>query len=216
MKYIKRFLFLFILGISITFIISKEKESNATVGASYLNYSSITLSKGRMLSTYDDGEINSLIKKNCKRKFLGWRISYINKRVRCNFVSETVLTVYNTGSSAIKYKVAEQNTKVYKVSISATNSISVSAKGDIKKFKADLSDSLKISGEYSQTVEIKNSESLELEVDPKTKMTMYLAGTGYLYTGVARYYKFFIGRYKGGFEYFQVSDLYTKIVKVAI
>lgn len=214
---IKRLLFLFILSIGLVLSLSFfDANAASSYGNDYQKYTSLTLSRGRMLSSYSSDELNSIIKQKCKRKFYGWRISYINQRVKCKFISETVLSTYNDGTSAIKYKVSEVKTKVYKTSISATGSIGTTVKGEIKKFKGDLSQSLKLTGEYSQTVEIKNTESLEIEVDPNTRLTMYLAGEGYLYTGVARFYQFWIGRYKGGFEYFQVADIYPKIVKTSL
>lgn len=217
MRSLKRLLVVLIfsigLGLTLSFLKSNAQTS---YGNDYQKYTSITLSRGRMLSSYSTDELNTIIKKNCKRKFFGWKIHYINQRVKCKFVSETVLSTYNDGTSAIKYKVSEVKTKVYKTSISATGSIGTTVKGEIKKFKGDLSQSLKLTGEYSQTVEIKNTESLEIEIDPNTRLTMYLAGEGYLYTGVARYYRFWIGKYKGGFEYFQVADIYPKIVKTTL
>lgn len=212
----KRKLLLIILSFSLFFIFGVKINANASAGSNYMKFSSITISKGKLLKNYSSSELNYNIKKCCKKRFLGWSIGYLNYKVKCNFVSETILSIYNTGTTPIKYKVSEIQTKMYKTSISSTGSIGTQVKGDIKKFKGDLSSSLKITGEYTQTVEIKNTETLEIDVDPKTRVTMYLAGTGYLTTGVARKTFFWITTAQGGFEYFQVTDCYPKIVKVAL
>lgn len=191
------------------------KRVNANVD-DYQSFANITLSSGKMLKKYDSTELKSYIKASNKRKFSGWRISYINKEVRCNFISKTVFSIYNSGTTPIKYELNTTTTKINKTSISCTGSISYSIKGDIKKFKNGLDTSLKIENTTSQSLEVKSVEKFELIVDPMTRVIMYFKGSGYLTNGYAQQYSFWARIAKGGFEYFTVTDIYPKIEKVAL
>ena len=211
-------LIIIILFTSISLNVSaKDTALSADADISnYTRFSSMQISKGKLLSAYTKSEINSHMKTCNKRKFSGWRISYLNKRVRCNFTSKTILSIDNDGTSAITYKLSETQTRMYKTSISATGSLSGSGKGDIKKFKGGLDAKIGMEASYTKTIEVKTAESLEIQVDAGTKATIYLKGSGYLTTGCACYYSLWIRELYGCFEFFEIVDCYPKIVKERI
>lgn len=216
----KRIIKLFILVIMLIMfghISIRETYAKADSDTSdYRRFSSMQLSSGKLLKNYSSTDLKKHLNSCNKRKLSGWRISYMNKHVRCNFTSKTLLCIYNDGTSPITYKLSETQTSMYKTSISGTGSLTGSAKGDVKKFKGGLDGKLGIEGSYTKTIDVKTSESLEIQVDPGTKATIYLKGSGYLTTGCAVYYSMFIRELTGCFEYFEIIDCYPKIVKEKI
>ncbi len=213
----KRKLLIFVLTIFSLVTLSFNMVKTKAVSCSdYQRFTSITPSSGKLLVNYSETELKTYIKATKKKRFSGWRISYINKRSKCNFLSETILSIFNTGTTPIKYKVSEVDSKVVKTSVSCTGSIGYKMSGDVKKFKHNLDTSLKMQADYSVTVDVKTTENLEIDIDPGTKAVMYLQGTGYLTNGYARYYSFWITQMAGGFEFFEITDIYPKIVKVKI
>lgn len=185
-------------------------------GADYSDYKTFSymqFSKGKLLSNYSNSELKPYIKKAGNRKFYGWRISYINKHVRCNFTSKTILQIVNDGTSDIKYQMEKTETKLNKVSISAKGSLKTSTSGTIKKFKCGLDTALNIERDQEESITCKTSESLTITIDPGTKVYIYLKGSGYLTNGYAVFYDTWLKRYAGAFEFFELVDVYPKIVK---
>ncbi len=206
-------LFIVILFISFTFFVN-----NSCYAASddYQTFSQMKLSSSKLLKNYTENELDEYYKLINKRKLEGWRIAYINKNIKANFVSETVFSIYNTGSSAIEYEISTVSEEINKISISYTGSISAKVSGSVKKFKGGLDASLKIESESNETMSLKTTEKFSICVDPHTKVSMYIAGSGYLTTGVACNYLFWFVKQKGAFEYFQITDIYPRIEKVAL
>lgn len=182
----------------------------------YKKFSSMQLSSGKLLKNYSNEELDASVKACSKRKFMGWRIAYLNKHVRCNFQSKTILSIYNSGSSPITYKLSETQSKMYKVSVSTTGNIGGSVKGDVKGFKGGLDAKVGMENSITSTIEVKTAESLEIVVDPGTKANIYIKGSGYLTTGYAVMFTLWAKDYYGCFEYFEVVDCYPKIVKEKI
>ncbi|MGM9971315.1 MAG: hypothetical protein ACI35W_02765 [Anaeroplasmataceae bacterium] len=192
------------------------KTNASSVGGDYQKFSSITLCRGKLINNYTEEELIPYKNQTKKRMWIGWRIAYINKRVKCNFVSETIMSVYNTGTTAMKYKLQKVDSTVYKTSVSATGNIGTNIKGTVKKFSGGLESSLKIENQTSTTIEVKTTENMEIDIDPKTKVTMYLCGDGYLTNGYAKKYEWWIASNWGCFEYFEITNIYPRIVKVSI
>lgn len=213
----KRKLLLTLLCLSVLFIVGISNKTYASQSAGdYTKFSSITFSRGKLLTNYTDEEIKPYKRDSKKTKAFGWTVSYMNKRVKCNFISETIMSVSNNGTTAIKYKVQTVESSVYKTSISASGSLGLTVKGTVKKFSGNLDSKLKIEGETSKTIEVKTTENLEIEIDPNTKVTMYLCGDGYLTNGYARQYLWFCTYKKGCFEFFEISNIYPRIVKESL
>ncbi len=211
MKKLKIILF---MGVILLVMQMNMTKVNASAAQDYQSFSSMTLSSGKLLRYYTSEEVKNFKSKVGKRKFSGWRTYTVNNRVKCNFISETVFSVYNTGTTAIKYELSNVTSTVKKVSLSCTGSLSYSYKKDVKTFKDGLDATLKIEKTVSETIEVKTTEKFEISVDPKTRVTMYFAGTGYLTTGFAQSYFFWIKQAFGGYEYFTVADIYPRIEKV--
>lgn len=179
----------------------------------YTTYSVIKLSKGSLLEEFTDQQIEEYQKKCNKRKWMGWRTYTVNNKVQATFISDTIYSFYNDGPSKIDYElttVASCNTKT---AISATGSLSYSLKGDIKKFKNGLDSALKMEGSYNKISEVKETEKISLDVDPYTEVKIYMTGNAKVTNGYAKRYVWWIGCESGGFEYFTITNLYTRIEK---
>lgn len=196
-------------------IFSMTKVSHADIN-DYTAFSSINVSNGKLLRDYTKDELDAALDETKDRRFSGWRIKLFNKNVPCEFISSTLFSMYNTGTTAIKYKLQVNAENTVKTSISSTGSIEYSVKGDGKVFSNKLDTALKIEYDYSETALVKETEELNIEIDPNTLCIVYIKGTGLLTNGVARYYSFWISQNKGGFEYFTITDSYVRIEKIAL
>ncbi len=196
-------------------IAAPSKPSNADVN-DYMSFSSINVSDGKLLRDYTNEEINEGLSHIKKRKFNGWRYEFFQKNTKVEFISSTVFTMYNSGTTAMKYKVQVSSENSVKTSISCTGTIGYSISGSIKKFKNGLDSSLKIEGSYVETQLVKQQENLEIEIDPGTICVVYVQGTGLLTNGVASFYQLWFRKESGGFEYFTITDSYLRIEKIKL
>lgn len=203
-------LFLTIIGINTT-----ENYVKADVN-DYTTFSSINVTDGKLLRDYTDSELKQLYKTVESRKFSGWKYNILQKNVPVSFISSVVFSMYNSGTTAMKYKVNVTSENTVKTSISCTGSISYKLSGEIKKFKNGLDTALKIEGSYSETQLVKEQENLEVEIDPGTICVVYIQGEGLLTNGVASHYTFWVRTQTGGFEYFTITDSYLRIEKIKI
>ncbi|MCR5706041.1 MAG: hypothetical protein K6G48_04540 [Acholeplasmatales bacterium] len=191
----------------------------ASVSSDYCDYTTFSymqFSKGKLLKNYSDSELKPYIKQTHKRRFYGWRIAYMNYHVRCNFTSKTILSIVNDGTSEIEYELEQTETTMNKVSITAKGTLKTSVSGTIKKFKGGLDSALSIEKSVEESVTCKTSESLKITIDPGTKVNIYLKGSGYLTNGYATLYDMWLKSFRGAFEFFELVDVYPKIVKEKI
>ncbi len=182
----------------------------------YTSFSILNVSDGKLLRDYTSDEINTGLSHIKKRKFNGWRYELFQKNTKVDFISNTVFTMYNSGTTPMKYKVHVSSEHSVKTSISCTGSIKYGVSGSIKKFKNDLDSCLKIEGSYVETQLVKQEENLEVEIDPGTICVVYIQGTGLLTNGVASFYQLWMRKQSGGFEYFTITDSYLRIEKIKL
>ena len=116
----KSMIFSLMIMLMIFFAHLARAESN------YQNFQEINLSEGKMLDSYTDKEYKQYYKKVEKRKFWGWRIYYVNRNIETTYISETVFSYYNNGTSTIKYDYSLKESNTSKLSVSGTGSISYS------------------------------------------------------------------------------------------
>jgi hypothetical protein len=103
-----------------------------------------------------------------------------------------------------------------KVSLSASGSIGLKSQTSSKGFKNNLDASLKLSSEYTQTTEDKESYEISFEVDPGTQVDLFIYGEGKITNGVAARYLFWIRLDRGGFEIFMITTQYQRLEKKRI
>lgn len=208
---------LFILMILLLLVVKIDtKEVSADI-SDYNAYTRINVQSGKLLREYTKDEITVLCEQKIEgRKMYGWKTAYMTKNARCNFITDVIFSVYNDGDTSVDYTINVSSETTTKTSVSGSGGISTSVKGDVKKFKLGLDESLKISADYSKTELVKNQENLVLHVDPKTICVVYIQGDGLLTNGVARYFHVFFKLFEGGFEYFTITNSYLKIEKIKI
>ena len=77
---------------------------NKTVSAShYKNFEDLEIINGKLIDDYSDKELSKYYKSVDKRKFTGWSTKTINNRSKVKFISETVFSYYNDGTTPIDY-----------------------------------------------------------------------------------------------------------------
>lgn len=199
---------LFILSVFIFMLVfCQEVKASET----YDTFQEVEISNGKMLKDYTDKEYKSYYKKVDKRKFWGWRTKVVHKDIKAKFVSETVFSYYNHGSTPITYKYQLNESKVNKYSISASGSIGYEMNGSGKKFKHKLDNELKINYTSNTTTSKEEETELEIVIDPYTVANLKIVGEGKITNGVAAYYIFWVRNQKGGFEYFVVTTQYPRL-----
>lgn len=210
-------IFILLTICSLTFIgINTTKTYVKADVNDYTSFSSLNVSEGKLLRDYTEEELKEQYETVSSRKFSGWRYNILQKNVPVTFISNVVFSMYNSGTTAMKYKVNVTSENTVKTSISCTGSISYKLSGEIKKFKNGLDTALKIEGSYTETQLVKEQENLEVDIDPGTICVVYIQGEGLLTNGVASHYTFWIRTQTGGFEYFTITDSYLRIEKIKI
>ena len=190
------------------FIDIKEVKADT----SYTAFQTLTLEEGKLLSDFTESEYETNYKKIEKRRFMGWRTYDINKNVKAKYISKTVFSYYNSGTSRITYtyNLAETETSKFSVSVSGSISYSGTSTGN-KSFKHSLQTALKIDTDYQSTSSSTTKENLDIIIDPGSVATLKIMGEGYLTNGVGAHYFFWIRTEKGGYEYFIVSTEYPRL-----
>ena len=184
----------------------------------YLNYEEIVFNNddARMLKEYSEEEIDDYINNIKKKRFIGWKLDMIHKNEEVEFISETKLKIYNNGFSTIKHDIVLETKEETKYQLSATGSIQVSVKGDVKKFKGSIDADIKATVSYSSTKLSKETYEFNIVVDPLTYVKIVTRGKGIVSSGVGKYYFFWINTKSGGFETFTVTTEYYEIIKERI
>ena len=205
----KKCLVLMILFLGVLVALNIDAKASKT----YLQFQELHLDRGHLLSTYTDSEYEKYYKNVTKTKFMGWRTYEVYKDVHCSFVSKTIFSYYNRGTSKITYTYNLSETETEKFSISASGSISYSLQTNKEKaqFKHGLQAALKLDVNYDKQKTITEKKNLDIVVDPNSVANLKILGEGKLTNGVAAYYFCFIRMKKGGFEYFIVTTEYPRL-----
>lgn len=185
--------------------------NTAFAAANYENYQEINFVDGGDLLV--DMNISNYYDNIKKRKFVGWNIHYINQRKKVTYKTDTLLDYYNSGTTPIKYEYKMTRKDKTCFSISVVDNLDLKVEGEVKKLDTSLSNKLKIETEYGRTLEIDEQTNISIDVDPKTQLIIYTYGEGYITNGVAAKYICWIRTQRGGFEYFEPTTQYTKVVK---
>ena len=79
------------------------------------------------------------------------------------------------------------------------------------KIKHNFYSEIKINVSKDTSETTKESENLEIIIDPKTVANLRILGEATITNGVAAYYIFWIRIQRGGFEYFVVTTQYPRL-----
>ena len=185
-------------------------------GESYQGYEKIEMTSGKLLADFSEKDYTTYYKKVHKLKLSGWSVYVVNKDIKASFISETLFSYYNDGYTPIEYEYQLERKRSSKIGLSATGSIGLKSSSSVPKFKNNLESAIKLSSEYTQSDEEKETYFLKFLVDPGTQVDLYLYGEGKVTNGVAARYSLFIRVDKGGFEVFVVTTEYQRLEKKKI
>ena len=186
---------------------------NKTVDASegYDTFQEIELSSGMLLRDFTEEDYSKCYQNVDKRKFWGWNVQKVNGNIKAKFLSETVFSYYNNGSTPITYEYELSKTVVNKFSISSTGTLKYKMDGSVAKFKNNLDSEVKINVSNETVSTTKEENTLQIVIDPKTVANLKVVGEGRVTNGVAAYYVFWVRTQRGGFEYFVVTTQYPRL-----
>lgn len=207
----KWFLFLFILTLY-TLKNSLEVKANSD----YLAFEEIELINGEFLKDISKKELDKHYKKISKRQFYGWKTANINVDKKVTYKTETLFSYHNDGTTPIKYSYSMKKKEVETRSLSSSGDIKVKVSGKMQKFDGNLDSQLKLSNTSTKSREVQEEYKIDLNVDPGTKLNLYIYGEGKITNGVAIHYMFWLVYKKGGYEVFTITTQYYRLEKVQI
>ena len=154
-----------------------------------------------------------------KRKMFGWNKVYAYEKEPFDYIAETLYHVKNLGTEEITHTFMYSETYEETIQRSVTGSLEVDventkenkSKTNPQKFKFGLESELKF--EYKQTNKTKTTQSdnVKIVIAPESELFIKVIGKGYLYSGLARKYFFWIVAKDGGFEYVIITTEYYSI-----
>lgn len=184
-------------------------------GDSYLTYQDIVFESNDaiLLSEYQKEDFQRAYDSLAGRRFFGWRHHVVTNQERVEFIADTKLKIHNAGFSTIKHDIALSTQIETKFQVTASGSIDLEIKGDVKKFKGALDAEIKTSIQYTKTTTMKETYEFQVIVDPGTRVIIRSRGEGKISNGVARHYAFWILTNEGGWETFTITTEYFEIIK---
>ena len=207
----KWFLFLFVLTFLTLF-----RSLSLKADSDYLAFEEIELKDGKFLKDIKESELKEYYKKIDKRKFHGWKVASMYSDKKVTYKTETLFSYHNDGTTPIKYSYSMKKKEVETRSLTSSGDIKVKVTGKIQKFDGNLDSQLKLSSTSTKSKEIQEEYKLELNVDPGTRLNLYIYGEGKISNGVAIFYLFWLVYKKGGYEVFTVTTQYYRLEKVQI
>jgi hypothetical protein len=166
-----------------------------------------------LLKNYSSEDYKDYYSKTKKRKMFGWRIHVVHKNEPLDFIAETKIKIYNSGTTAITHNIELESEESYKKQISASGEIKIKGSGSKKKFKGSVDSSIKASITTTTTKTSSESYEFNIKVDPRTYVSIVTRGTGEINNGVGSYYFFWVRTKQGGWETFTVLTEYYEIIK---
>ncbi len=197
-------------------LVSLSINLKSSYAYDHLTFQEIDIIGGKLLRDYSNDELEPYYQKTKDRKFAKVNIEFINNGNLVYFKDSTLFSYYNEGTTSIDYTYKATISKEKKMSFDTSGQVTLDGSGSKASFKGALKTALKIDYKTSESLVEKEEVVLQFKCDPNTRVIMYLAGEGYLYTGVSRTYWAWIETEKGGFEYFTTSTIYQVVEKVAL
>ena len=147
---------------------------------------------------------------------MGVDVYIVNKNVEATYISETLYNVYNSGNTNIEYQLDIEIQKSEKITWEVDGNLSAAAKGTIKMFQVNLESEVGVNYKNVTESSIKETEKLDLTVEPNSRAIIYLMGRARVTNGVARVCIMFIPTATFGFEYFTIINQYPRLEKRTI
>lgn len=207
----KWFLFLFVVTFfTLTNVIYISADSD------YQAFEEIEIKDGEFLKDISSSDLKKHYKEISKKKFYGWRTYDITVDAKVTYKTETLFSYHNDGTTPIKYSYSMKTKEVETRSLTATGDIKVKVSGPVQKFSGNLDSQLKLTEASTKSKEVQEEYKISLDVDPGTRLNLYIYGEGKITNGVAIHYMFWFVYQKGGYEIFTITTQYYRLEKVRI
>lgn len=209
-----------ILFIMLTFTILLITHYSINVYAAteeYTTYSEIMMSEGKLLMNFTDEEMDKMLEEIEGTIFSGVKVYEENSNVKATYISNTLYSVENKGSTDVTYDVVVSVETTNKVSFSASGSLSGNvSKGKSGGLKGDIGAKCSVDYSNDTTTSRKEKQTMKLVVEANSRAIVYLTGELLITNGVAANYFFWIKMCEGGFEFVTLQNQYSRIEKVKI
>lgn len=200
---------LMLAGFCISLVLKAASEE-------YMSFSEIMMNDGKLLSNYTKEEMEELLSCVHKSKFAGVTVYKENDTVDASYISNTLYSVENSGSTDVTYDIVVDVETVNKVSFSASGSLNASASGSKSGVKAEIGKKCGIEVSKTTTTSRKEKQTMKLVVEGGSRAIVYLTGNLSVTNGVAAYYICFIRVAEGGFEIVTLKNQYARVEKAKI
>ncbi len=183
----------------------------------YTTFTEIMMSEGKLLSNYTEEEMNELLKKVHKNKFMGVSVYEENKNIDASYISNTLYSIENNGKDEIIYDIVVDVETTNKVSFNASGSLNASASGGKSGgVKGEIGAKCGVEVSTTTTTSRKEKQTMKLTVEGGSRAIVYLTGNLSITNGVAAYYVTFIRVSEGGFEIVTLKNQYARVEKSKI
>ena len=183
----------------------------------YTTFTEIMMSEGKLLSNYTEEEMNELLKKVHKNKFMGVSVYEENKNIDASYISNTLYSIENNGKDEIIYDIVVDVETNNKVSFNASGSLNASASGGKSGgVKGEIGAKCGVEVSTTTTTSRKEKQTMKLTVEGGSRAIVYLTGNLSITNGVAAYYVTFIRVSEGGFEIVTLKNQYARVEKSKI
>ena len=199
--------------IFVFFIYGIEVNANTD---NYQTFVEIMMNEGKLLKNFTEEEYDAMIDKIKNHKFAGVSIYIENNNIDASYISNTLYSVENNGSTDVTYDIEITVETNNKISFNASESLSAQASGTVSKIKGDIG--AKCGAEFSTqtTTSRKEKQTMKLVVEKHSRAIIYLTGNLSISNGVAAYDFLWIRVCQGGWEIVKLKNQYSRIEKASI
>jgi hypothetical protein len=184
----------------------------------YQTFSEIIMAEGKLIVNFTEEEYNSMIENLNEVKFFGYSSYVENTNVDATYISNTLYSIENDGSTPVSYQIDvvidTKNTIKFSASGSLNGELNASSKA--KGLKGQLGAKVGISYSSESEESRKETQKLDVIVEPQSRCVIYLTGNLSISNGVACYHAFFIKTSCGAFEIVVLKNQYTRIEKAKL
>lgn len=191
-------------------------ECHAEENADYLTYSEIMLSSGKLMKNFTVEEKEEMYKHTEGVYWMNISVYVENVSVDGTYISNTLYSVDNTSQTSIEYTLDYTIETNNKVSFQTTDTLSGNIGFTKNKIKSELAAKATIDYSEVTTKSVKEKRNMKLEVEPNSRLIVYLTGDITITNGCFSVYCFWHRTYLGCFEFVTLKSQFSKLEKRSI
>lgn len=209
-----------IIGLILCFLgfisIYKVFEVKAT-SDDYTTYVEIMLNDGKLMNNFTDDELCLMFDKIKGSTFMDIKVHEENENVEGTYISNTLYSVENRGSTDVTYEILVDVETTNKVTFNASGSLNGSiSSGKTGGVKKDIGAKCGLEVTSTTTSSRKEKQTMKFSVEGGSRAIVYLTGNLSVTNGVAAMYVFWVKTCEGAFEIVTLKNQYARMEKVAI